>query len=442
LNSVVAIAAGYSHDLALLADGNVVAWGNYYNGPVTIPADVANVVQISTRGDRDLALFGTRAPAVTVQPFDRSLFRGSNTTFNAKAVGAQPVSYQWQMYGTNIPGATTEALTLTNLQFAQAGPYQLSVGNRYGVGFSRIAKLSVTLPLPEALDTTNVPWTSSGNATWFGQTADSHDGVDAARSGSIGNGQESILQTTLGGPAQLGFWWKASSELSFDFLEFKLDGITQASISGEVDWQQLSYAIPSGNHTLVWRYFKDPNGSAGQDAGWVDQVVYSINPPVITLQPVGLTTNVGAPVQFSASASGLAPLSYQWVQNQTNNVGVNSPILSIAAATRTNNGSYYVAVVNGGGATISSNAVLKVLVPQRFSAPAILNNHTIIFLSGDSDGGLLTANDLAGFTAQASSNLANWVTLPNALSITNGFLMLQDSAQTNYPSRFYRIIEN
>jgi alpha-tubulin suppressor-like RCC1 family protein len=442
MNNVVAIAAGYSHDLALLADGTVVIWGSYYNGPAAIAQDIANVVQISTRGDRDLAIFGTRAPAVTVQPFDRSFFKGSNTTFNAKAVGAQPVSYQWQMYGTNIPGATTEALTLTNLQFAQAGPYQLSVSNRYGVGFSRIAKLSVTLPLPEALDTTNVPWTSSGNATWFGQTAVSHDGVDAARSGSIGNGQESILQTTLPGPAQLGFWWKVSSEASFDFLEFKLDGITQTSISGEVDWQQLSYAIPSGNHTLVWRYSKDPSRSDGQDAAWVDQVVYSINPPVITLQPVGFTANVGVPVQFNAAATGLGPLSYQWVQNQTNNVGINSPILSIAAATRTNNGSYYVAVSNSGGTTVSSNAILKVLVPQRFSNPIILNNHSILFLSGDSDGGLLTTNDLPAFTAQASSNLVNWVTLPNALSITNGFLMLQDPSQGNYPTRFYRVIEN
>jgi alpha-tubulin suppressor-like RCC1 family protein len=442
MNNVVAIAAGYSHDLALLSDGTVVTWGNYYSGTATIAQDVANVVQISTRGDRDLAIFGTRAPAVTVQPFDRSLFRGSNTTFNAKAVGAQPVSYQWQMYGTNIKGATTESLTLTNLQFAQAGPYQLSVSNRYGVGFSRIAKLSVTLPLPEALDTTNVPWTSSGTALWFGQTAVSHDGVDAARSGSIGDGQESILQTTLAGPAQLGFWWKVSSEASFDFLEFKLDGITQTSISGEVDWQQLSYAIPSGNHTFQWRYSKDPSRSEGQDAGWVDQVVYSINPPVITLQPVGLTTNVSASVQFNAAATGLAPLSYQWVQNQTNNVGINSPILSIASATRTNNGSYFVAVSNGGGTTVSSNAILKVLVPQQFSTPIILNNHSILFLSGDSDGGLLTTNDLPAFTAQASSNLVNWVTVPNALSITNGFLILQDPSQSNYPTRFYRIIEN
>jgi len=36
----------------------------------------------------------------------------------------------------------------------------------------------------------------------------------------------------------------------------------------------------------------------------------------------------------------------------------------------------------------------------------------------------------------------NWVTLPGALSLTNGVLQLQDSARTNYPARYYRIIEH
>ena len=45
------------------------------------------------------------------------------------------------------------------------------------------------------------------------------------------------------------------------------------------------------------------------------------------------------------------------------------------------------------------------------------------------------------FTALASTNLSDWVVLPNVLSITNGFLMLQDSGQTNFPARFYRILE-
>jgi hypothetical protein len=65
-----------------------------------------------------------------------------------------------------------------------------------------------------------------------------------------------------------------------------------------------------------------------------------------------------------------------------------------------------------------------------------------MFLSGDVDGGVLTTNELPALTAQASSNLVDWVTLPNVLSITNGFLLLQDEGQTNYQSRYYRIVES
>src|SRR5205814_10298002 len=143
LNHVVAIAAGYSHSTALRADGTLATWGSYYSGTATIPPDVANVAQIAARGDHDVCIFGTRAPAPTIQPFDRSLFRGSNTTFLAKFAGAQPVTYQWQYNGTNIPGATTDSLTVTNLQPPQSGAYQLVASNSYGVALSRAAKLSV-----------------------------------------------------------------------------------------------------------------------------------------------------------------------------------------------------------------------------------------------------------------------------------------------------------
>jgi hypothetical protein len=265
--------------------------------------------------------------------------------------------------------------------------------------------------------------------------------VDASRSGSIGNSQDSVLQTILAGPAQFSFWWKVSSEASFDVLDFKLDGVSQATISGEVDWQQQSYAIGSGSHTLQWRYSKDTSGGAGQDTAWVDQFVYAPNPPVISVQPVDQTTNAGATVQFRVTASGFAPLTYQWRQNQSNNVGANSSVLTLNSVTRSNNGLYSVFISNAGGNTVSSNALLKVIVPQKFSNGALVANGSVLFFSSDADGGLLTSNDLAGFTAQASSNLVDWITLPGSLSITNGLLLLQDPNQTNYSSRFYRIIE-
>ena len=43
-----------------------------------------------------------------------------------------------------------------------------------------------------------------------------------------------------------------------------LDGVLQPGrISGEVAWQQQTYSIPTGTHTLLWRYSKDVADSAG-----------------------------------------------------------------------------------------------------------------------------------------------------------------------------------
>src|SRR4051812_6308801 len=50
--------------------------------------------------------------------------------------------------------------------------------------------------LAEALDTTNLAWTTGGDAAWFGQTTNTHDGFDAARSGIVSN-QTSWVEATV-----------------------------------------------------------------------------------------------------------------------------------------------------------------------------------------------------------------------------------------------------
>jgi len=57
-------------------------------------------------------------------------------------------------------------------------------------------------------------------------------------------------------------------------------------ISGEVDWQQQTLAVPSGTQTLLWIYSKDGSASAGQDAAWLDQVSYTGGgTPLVITQP-------------------------------------------------------------------------------------------------------------------------------------------------------------
>ena len=67
---------------------------------------------------------------------------------------------------------------------------------------------------------------------------------------------------------------------------------------------------------------------------------------------------------------------------------------------------------------------------------------TIQFSSAYADGGTLTEADLARFELEVSTNLTSWATLSDSLSLTNGTLLLWDSDQTNFASRYYRIIEH
>jgi hypothetical protein len=91
---------------------------------------------------------------------------------------------------------------------------------------------------------------------------------------------------------------------------------------------------------------------------------------------------------------------------------------------------------------ISSNAAVVVRVPQILGAPVLLPDGSLQLTSTDANGGTLTPADLANFEAQASTNLVNWVTLPNGLSLTNGMLQLNDAARTNFTTRYYRIVEH
>lgn len=71
---------------------------------------------------------------------------GSTATFSVGAAGTAPLSYQWSRNGTPIEGATTAALTLTNVQAAQAGTYAVVVTNAWGSATSSNATLTVNFP--------------------------------------------------------------------------------------------------------------------------------------------------------------------------------------------------------------------------------------------------------------------------------------------------------
>lgn len=169
-------------------------------------------------------------------------------------------SVDWQKVTYDIPSGSHALLW----RYVKNG--SVSLGNDCG-WLDKIEWIS----LSQALDTT-LSINTGGNADWFYQTIMYYYDGDAAQSGGISHNQESWMQIIENGPGTLSFFWKVSSERSYDFLEFYMDGVRRSRISGTVDWQQKAYAISSGLHILVWRYIKDGSVSLGSDCGWVDWV--------------------------------------------------------------------------------------------------------------------------------------------------------------------------
>ncbi|MDB6111436.1 MAG: hypothetical protein JWR69_3186, partial [Pedosphaera sp.] len=441
LSNIVDIAAGFDHNLALRSDGSVVTWGvtNSY-GRDQIPPGLSNIVGIACGYYNSLAFLGDGSPVIKWQPVNRAILLGSTASFSALAVGRQ-LRYQWQLNGTDLPNATNFSYTIPGVQALNAGIYRVMIANAFGAVTSSVANLTVLAPIGAALDSPNLTWSTSGNAAWFGETTITHDGVDAAQSGVITDSQQSTVQTTVAGPGVLNFWWKVSSEQFFDYLTFFIDGVQRTNISGEVDWQSQTFAIGSGTHTIKWTYQKDASIGVGFDAGWLDQVLYSTNPPVITLQPVGRTNSMGAALALSISASGAPPVTYQWTKAGTNVSGATSSIFIIVNATRHDSAVYSVVASNPGGSTASSNALVSIRVPQQLRA-SLQPDGTFALTSTDADGAPLLSGDFGNFDPQVSSNLFDWTPLTNSLILTNGTLLLVVPDSTNYPSRFYRIIEH
>ena len=96
-------------------------------------------------------------PTIQAQPQSQVAAVGQNVTLSVTASGSPAPTYQWRFNGVPIPGATSPALTLTNVQAAAAGAYSVTVTNTFGsvtsatanvtVESTRIVNLSIRSPL-------------------------------------------------------------------------------------------------------------------------------------------------------------------------------------------------------------------------------------------------------------------------------------------------------
>ena len=134
--NIVAIAAGDDHFVALRSDGMVVAWGDNRYAQCPAPALNQSVGSIAAGSVHSLAVQG--------QPLERTARAGGSTTFSAGPYASRLATYQWQLNGTNLSGATNSTLVLTNLSATIAGVYRVVIDNPLGSETSPAMTLAVS----------------------------------------------------------------------------------------------------------------------------------------------------------------------------------------------------------------------------------------------------------------------------------------------------------
>jgi uncharacterized repeat protein (TIGR03803 family) len=180
----------------------------------------------------------------------------------------------------------------------------------------------------------------------------------------------------------------------------------------------------------------------GGDMGY--GTIFAINlsgPPYVLIQPSDQAVTRGTDARFSVTASG-GDLRYQWLLGGTELAYATDSVLVVRDVQRTNAGLYAVQITNALGSVVSSDALLNVLVPPRLLSPVLLTDGSLELLSVYSDGSPLGPGEVAGFEAQSSSNLVDWVPLTNASVSTNGQLLLKDPRPPVDQRRFYRVLQH
>jgi hypothetical protein len=91
------------------------------------------------------------APAITTQPTSLTVLAGQTATFKVVAVGAAPLSYQWQKNGSDISGATSATYTTPATAATDNGSqFKVVVNNSVGSATSNPATLMVSTTMSAA----------------------------------------------------------------------------------------------------------------------------------------------------------------------------------------------------------------------------------------------------------------------------------------------------
>ncbi|MBI4664417.1 MAG: immunoglobulin domain-containing protein [Verrucomicrobia bacterium] len=137
--------------------------------------------------------------------------------------------------------------------------------------------------------------------------------------------------------------------------------------SGANDWV-FSIAVQRDGRIVIGGWFTSVGGTPRTQIARLLGSAPAAVAPSITIQPQSRTVAAGASVSFSITATGTAPLRYQWRKDGIDIPGASESSLFLFSATASGAGVYTVVVSNAAGSVTSSAATLAITVPASISS--------------------------------------------------------------------------
>src|SRR5215469_9310129 len=245
-------------------------------------------------------------PSITTQPTSQTITAGQTATFTVAASGRNPLNFQWQKNGTPINGATSSSYTTPATSTSDNGSqFTVVVSNSRGSVTSNPATLMVSAA-PVAPTITTQPANQTVTA-----------------------GQTATFAVVATGTAPLSYQWRKNGTA--------IGGATSSSYT-----TPITATTDNGEQFTV--VVSNSAGSVTSSVATLTVNAAAVAPS-ITTQPSSQTVTAGQTGSFSVTATGTAPLSYQWRKNGVNITGATSSSYTTPATTTTDSGSTFSVVV-------------------------------------------------------------------------------------------------
>jgi hypothetical protein len=367
-----------------------------------------------------------RAVLITDPPQSVQTSAGGSASFIVRAQGPEPLSYQWQFNGVNLPGQTQPTLSLAHVEPSQAGEYRVRISVQGGMNFvtnevlggqafhtagalARVPNHPSLQPQQFSLQT----WVRSASAPGgFKYLVTKTRGAGVASyaiytGGSGGayfyvllDGTALVLSPDAGGAIWDGNWHQLTGTFDGQYLRLYVDGQEVGggtdSFGGTVEYSQ---GVFSGDF-IIGDFLTSPG--ANNFPGDLDEV--KLFNRALTAEEILETYN--NPTGAAATADLIS-----WWKGEGN-------ALDSAGS---NTGRFFPL----SGSVLSDPVTLTVSSPLMLSNPAIVGGQFQATLSGTGGG---------SYRIEASGDLTTWTSIA-----TNTVPFTFTEAVTSGP-RFYRAV--